>query len=210
MPLSRATTGVSLGELGEAAMRPLRRRSRRLQGRAPPQAGIRAAGFRSCGILLADQRKCTESVSPSSNSPDRPSPKRLPGGRAFNLRRSVLGALGNLVHHSATVKHVEARLSQTPIKSSIAENSRRSTVRDRDSTQKCTEAGAPSSGFPTDLRRSDCLSESHQPRALLPRCNQDTTGSRRPRQASVKCNFRSLRIFLYNPHILASNAVCST
>jgi hypothetical protein len=51
-------------------------------------------------------RKCTESVSPSSSSPDRPPPKRLPGGRAFNLRRSVLGALGNLVRHSTRVKHV--------------------------------------------------------------------------------------------------------
>ena len=47
----------------------------------------------------------------------------------------------------------------------------------RMSTQKRTEAGAPSSGFPTDLRRSDCLSESHQPQALRPRCNRDTTGS---------------------------------
>ena len=159
---------------------------------------------------LRDQRKRTESVSPPSSSPDRPSPKRLPGGRAFNLRRSVLGALGNLVHHSATVKHVEARLSQTPIKSSISENSRRSTVRDRDSTQKCTESGAPSSGFPTDLRRSDCLSESHQPRALRPRCNQDTTAWRHLRQARTNCVFRSLRLFLYNPHILAFSAVCFT
>jgi hypothetical protein len=44
-------------------------------------------------------------VSPSSSSPDRPSPKRLPGGRAFNLRRSVLGALGNLPSDLTGVKH---------------------------------------------------------------------------------------------------------
>jgi hypothetical protein len=33
---------------------------------------------------------------------------------------------------------------------------------------------APSSGLPTDRRRSDCLSEGHQPRALRPRCTRDT------------------------------------
>jgi hypothetical protein len=33
----------------------LRRRSRRLQGCAPPKAGIRAAGIRSCGFLLRGQ-----------------------------------------------------------------------------------------------------------------------------------------------------------
>ena len=76
------------------------------RGVPPPQAGVRAAGLRSCGIPLADQRKRTESVSPPSSSPDRPSPKRLPGGRAFNLRRSVLGALGNLLAHLAGVKHL--------------------------------------------------------------------------------------------------------
>jgi hypothetical protein len=55
------------------------------------------------------QEKRTESVSPLSNSPDRPSPKRLPGGRAFNLGRSVLGALGNLTTHSRPVKPIETQ-----------------------------------------------------------------------------------------------------
>ena len=77
------------------------------------------------------------------------------------------------------------------------------------STQKCTESGAPSSGFPTDLRRSDCLSESHQPQALLPRCNRDTTGLRHRRQAPTNDKTRTLRVFLYNQHILALSAVCS-
>ena len=78
------------------------------------------------------------------------------------------------------------------------------------STQKCTESGAPSSGFPTDLRRSDCLSESHQPRALLPRCNQDSTARRDTRQVISNLFSRSLRLFLYKSHILASSLVCST
>jgi hypothetical protein len=39
--------------------------------------------------------------------------------------------------------------------------------------EKCTEPVAPSSGFPTDLRRSACLSESLQPRKLRARCGRD-------------------------------------
>ena len=62
----------------------------------------------------------------------------------------------------------------------------------------------------TDRRRSDCLSESHQPRALRPRCTRDITVSGEGRQASCKPKLCSLRIFLYNPHILASGALCST
>ena len=142
------------------------------------------------GILLAN-KKCTESVSPSSNSPDRPSPKRLPGGRAFNLRRSVLGALGNLVRSfRACQASGKAKLSQIPTNHRSRElfhSGRR--VPHRHSTQKCTETGAPSSGLPTDLRRSDCLSESHQPQALRPRCNQDTTGSRAPASSERETQF---------------------
>ena len=80
----------------------------------------------------------------------------------------------------------------------------------RHSTQKCTETGAPSSGLPTDLRRSDCLSESHRPPALRPRCTRDTRASRRCRQAASKHNCRSLRDSLYNADILALSPVCST
>ena len=71
-------------------------------------------------------------------------------------------------------------------------------------------AGAPSSDSPTDRRRSDCLSESHQPRALRPRCTRDTRASRRLRQAVVNREIRSLRNFLYNADTLALSAVCST
>src|SRR4029078_8899147 len=79
----------------------------------------------------------------------------------------------------------------------------------RHSTQKCTETGAPSSDFPTDLRRSVCLSESHQPQALRPRCNQDSTGRSGQRQANGNAISRCLRSFLYKAHILASRALCS-
>ena len=165
------------------ATRQLRRRSRRLQGSAPPQAGIRAAGFRSAESRSRTKEKRTESVSPPSSSPDRPSPKRLPGGSAFVLRRSVLGALGNLPANSTTVKRSERdEIANCDIyrpRALFAMDS----PREREFTQKCTEVGAPSSDLPTDLRRSVCLSESHQPRALLPRCTRDTRPSGGGRQA---------------------------
>jgi hypothetical protein len=52
--------------------------------------------------------------------------------------------------------------------------------------RKCTEPVAPSSGFPTDRRRSGCRSESHQPRVLRTRCNRESTRARRPRQAPLR------------------------
>ena len=51
--------------------------------------------------------------------------------------------------------------------------------------RKRTEAVAPSSDLPTDRRRSDCLSEGHQPQALRPRCTWDTTARFTPRQVGT-------------------------
>jgi hypothetical protein len=48
--------------------------------------------------------------------------------------------------------------------------------------RKCTGPVAPSSGFPTDHRRSDCHSESHQPRTLRTRCKPHTRRRTRARQ----------------------------
>jgi len=58
-----------------------------------------------------------------------------------------------------------------------------------------TEAGSPLSGFPTDRRRSDCLSESHQPPALRPRCTWDTRTSRHAGQGRTKHSFPLFAIF---------------
>ncbi len=52
------------------------------------------------------------------------------------------------------------------------------------STQKCTEPVAPSSGYPTDRRRSDRLLGSHRPQVLRTRCIGDARDSGRPRQAA--------------------------
>jgi hypothetical protein len=58
--------------------------------------------------------------------------------------------------------------------------------------EKCTEPVSPSSGNPTDLRRSDCHSESHQPRALRTRCSRDTTARADPGQAPAESNFAQI------------------
>ena len=71
----------------------------------------------------------------------------------------------------------------------------------RISTQKCTEPVTPSSGLPTDVRRSDCRSEGHQPQALRARCNRHSTGSECARQGVrpglSEQKSRNLRLFLY-------------
>ncbi len=54
--------------------------------------------------------------------------------------------------------------------------------------RKCTEPVTPSSGFPTDLRRSGCRSESHQPRTLRTRCKQHPRGRTTDRQAPEETN----------------------
>ena len=55
--------------------------------------------------------------------------------------------------------------------------------------KKCTEPVAPSSGNPTDLRRSECHSENHQPRTLRTRCSDDTKRPAQAGQAPFQRNF---------------------
>ena len=58
--------------------------------------------------------------------------------------------------------------------------------------QKCTEPVTPSSGNPTDLRRSECHSESHQPRTLRTRCRHETKRRERAGQAPLRRNFAAI------------------
>ena len=211
LPRERASDGRR-GTPPPWQQRQLRPRSATPSGVCPAEGGDQAAGSRFCGILLANkQKKCTESVSPSSSSPDRPSPKRLPGGSAFNLRRSVLGAIGKIAPDFACVKHIRMRfcrkLRQSAFSSRIIVLERSC---DTHSTTKMHRARCSLVRLSTDRRRSDCLSESHQPRALRSRCTRDTRASRGGRQASCKSEIRSLRTFLYTAHTLAFDAVCST
>jgi hypothetical protein len=75
--------------------------------------------------------------------------------------------------------------------------------------RKCTEPVTPSSGFPTDRRRSDCLSESHQPRTLRTRCMHDSRVPPRYRQGHRIATIRNLRSFLFTQGFVAVRATCS-
>jgi hypothetical protein len=78
-----------------------------------------------------------------------------------------------------------------------------------DPKKKCTEPVTPSSGFPTDLRRSDCLSGSHQPRTLRTRCNHHPRGVGKLRQGRLERTLCKLRSFLFAQIRTAINRVCS-
>jgi hypothetical protein len=76
--------------------------------------------------------------------------------------------------------------------------------------KKCTEPVAPSSGFPTDRRRSGCRSESHQPRALRTRCIADSRGARYRRQGALERTCRKLRSFVFAQARSADQSACSS
>ena len=187
------------------------RDSGRLQGSAPPQAGISGRIRLLPNPAWRDTKKCTESVSPPSSSPDRPSPKRLPGGRAFNLGRSVLGALGKVVAHSTRVKDVQScfdrKLRHSHLRSPIPTHTTPTT---RKCTQKCTEPGSlprPTSRL-TAAEATACRRAINLRRSVLGALG--TLGPRStPRQATSRSEMRSLRTFLYTTHTLASDVVCS-
>ena len=75
--------------------------------------------------------------------------------------------------------------------------------------RKCTESVESSSDNPTDLRRSDCHSESHQPQTLRARCKPHTRGSPSRRQGTPKQTCRKLRSFLFAQSATAHERTCS-
>ena len=166
------------------------------------RAGRPAASGRLQG--LRDQRKRTESVSPPSSSPDRPSPKRLPGGRAFNLGRSVLGALGNLLPDLAGVKHPFATMCRKVRQScfswdSLEKFGPRKTHRgggslvrppNRPPPKRLPVGGPSTSGAPSSVQ-SGHYGAVHAP------------------SSRNRSQIRSLRIFLYKQHNIASRRLCS-
>src|SRR5439155_4604452 len=103
--------------------------------------------------------------------------------RTLNLGRSVLSAVATLRTHALQVKRPARRFSCNLQESTFVgaahgfasskrgfASRKQERYRARPSisspTKKCTDPSAPSSGFPTDLRRSGCLSENPQPRTL--------------------------------------------
>ncbi len=82
-------------------------------------------------------------------------------------------------------------------------------VRPRQVQRKCTESVESSSDNPTDLRRSDCHSESHQPQTLRARCKPHTRGPPPCRQGAPKRSCRKLRGFLFAQGRIAHDRACS-
>ena len=77
------------------------------------------------------------------------------------------------------------------------------------STQKCTETGAPSSGFPTDLRRSDCLSESHQPPAPPSSVQSGHYGLEVPASSDLESRFSHFAVFSLQYRTYLRRASCA-
>jgi hypothetical protein len=117
--------------------------------------------------------------------------------RAINLGHSVLGASGTLWTRRLPVKHlfdrIRRNLRQVPLRPPLLP----STTNRLRTTTKCTEPVASSSGFPTDRRRSDNHSESHQPWTLRTRCIADSRGRLSSRQGIEFTTCRKLRFFLF-------------
>ena len=89
-----------------------------------------------------------------------------------------------------TIEQTRRRSRRTASRIGITSRSVRKEVHSSRPTpkRKCTEPVAPSSGFPTDLRRSGCRLESHQPWTLRTRCSGDSTKLSPGRQAPRKEN----------------------
>jgi hypothetical protein len=176
----------------------------------PPQAGDQAAGNRFCGALLASKEM--HRVGVASVQLTRSTFAEAIAGRESLQPRALRARCTRKPNDSFAPRQADRDAIPRKLRHSSFQPgycvSGEST--EEKCAQKCTEAGAPSSGLPTDLRRSDCLSESHQPPALRPRCTRDTRASRRARQARSEIDLRSLRNFLYKPNILAFSTPCST
>ena len=149
-------------------------------------------------------RKCTESVAPSSGFPiDLRRSGCRSGSHQPPALRSRCTRESRAWQRSASRAHVEeitAICDWTAFARHSARESRSAGVSRRRTlpqqyrrTKKCTGAVAPSSGFLTDLRRSECRSGDHQPQVLLPRCNHQDRDSPCPSQAAVDRSSRKLR-----------------
>ena len=150
--------------------------------------------------------------------PDRPSPKRLPAGRAFNLRRSVLGA------HRKASRDFSARqaLRNAVIVRKLRHSCLRSDSRihaslsapivgNYQSTKNAPRPAAPSSGF-----RLTAAEATAARRAInLWRSVLGAIGTLRVdpwlRQESLRTRIPAICDFFFtNAHILALSRMCST
>ena len=152
-----------------------------------------AWGSPSLEPVVPTQKKFTEPVALSSTQPvDFSLPRRafelsfdLIALRARCRSESRAATTGSQVPVSRNL----SQIAELVLRLNFASNFR--------STTKCTEPVASPSGSSTDRRRSDCRSESHQPRTLRARCKCDSRVCPPGRQGVTNPKMRSLRIFLF-------------
>ena len=144
-------------------------------------------------------------MAPSSGFPTdrRRSDNHSENHQPWTLRTRCIGdSMDRLVTGQAPVGRIRCNFRQSflarPGRSRGAGDSRWRRLRKR----KRTEPVAPSSGFPTDRRRSDCRSESHQPRTLRTRCIAHSREVVRARQGVETGTCRKLRCFLFTTAML--------
>ncbi len=170
---------------------------------------------------IRGQRKCTEPVASSSDLPTdhRRSDNHSESHQPQTLRTRCIGdSMDRMATGQAPVRRNSAQIADK-LRAALQDFSRRGDegrsscdrrrLLPRDpcfrkecrsanrGNKKCTEPVAPSSDFPTDHRRSDCLPESHQPWAFRTRCKPHTRGLGRTRQGGRMATSRKLRSFLF-------------
>ncbi len=158
------------------------------------------------------QRKCTEPVASSSDLPTdhRRSDNHSESHQPQTLRSRCIGdSMDRIATGQAPLRRISVQFAhnlrrrrdggdeRVAVLVRTGRARRVSRAGGCRSTTKCTEPVAPSSGFPTDRRRSDCRSGSHQPRTLRTRCIADSRGRPRARQGVQIATSRKLRSFLF-------------
>ena len=167
-----------------------------------------AARRRYAAIVFQEAKKCTEPVAPSSDLPTdhRRSDNHSESHQPQTLRsRCIADSRERLSAGQAPPSKFGANCGNE----FVGAERRPRWSRARARTRKCTEPVAPSSGFPTDRRRSGCRSESHRPRALRTRCIFDSRWARQCRQGVLERTCHKLRSFLFAQDQTAVDPTCS-
>ena len=159
---------------------------------------------------ICAQRKCTEPVATSSGFPTdhRRSDNHSESHQPQTLRTRCIGdSMDRTATGQAPVDQFGAICGE--ISRGASRDVARSSLEASPRTQKCTEPVAPSSGFPTDRRRSDCRSESHQPLALRTRCIAHSRGTPELVKALETPLLANCALFFSQQLMLRLDALCS-
>ena len=161
---------------------------------------------------IRGQRKCTEPVASSSDLPTdhRRSDNHSESHQPQTLRsRCIRDSMDRMATGQAPLRpnspqfatpwscRSRGRSLRAWISFPGRRRARSRVATENRSTTKRTEPVAPSSGFPTDCRRSGRRSESHQPRTLRTRCIGESRVPPEGRQEVPFTTWRKLRSFLF-------------